>query len=301
VSTRRILAAAFVAVVAGAALATCGGSPPASPTPGGGGGGGVGTTPNTPPVVKSITAADSRVEVGSPVTLTATVEDAETPIADLTYAWTADTGTFAGTGAQVTWTPGADAKTPGDFVLTLTVTERYTTLSGPAENKATGTISVHVNNSPKELADLSLRFLGDFANSKISPEACVSQFSDATSKCAAGKRDELDDVRVNRHDYEMIASTLRHSGLTIAPDRLGATVHTFCSFTVKVISPDPIDEPCLNGKCPLGSQGTSTGDCWTTNVYEQGRWWLCESHFTPLPALTQPGTFAPTIFRHRGL
>jgi hypothetical protein len=237
--------------------------------------------------------------VGVPVTLTATVEDAETPVANLTYKWTAENGTFAGEGAKVTWTPGADAKTPGDFVVTLTVTERVGT--GSSENTASGTLTVHVNNSPKELAELSLRFLGNFANSKVSPETCVSEFSDTTSTCARGKKDELADIDDNRHDYEMIGSNLRHTGLSIGSSKTSATVHTSCSFTVKVISSNPRDEVCQAGKCPLGSTGSSSGDCWTTNVYEKGRWFLCESHFTSQSSLAStPGAFVPTLFRRQG-
>jgi hypothetical protein len=291
VSARAIVLAASVAVAAAAVFAACGGSSPASPTPGGGnGGGGVVTQPNAPPVVKGISAGSTRVEVGAPVTLTATVEDAETPVANLTFAWTADTGTFSGTGPVVTWTPGADASTPADYVVTLTVTERYTNGSGTAENKTTGTVSVHVNNSPKELADLSLRFLGDFANSKVSPDRCVAEFSDNCS----GKKDEFQDIDDNRHDFEIIASTLRHTGLTIAPNQLTATVHTFCSFTSKVITTQPRDESCAGGKCPLGSVGSVSGDCWTTDVYENGRWWLCQSHFTGQAPLS---AFARAFFR----
>ena len=256
---------------------------------------------NSPPTVKSITAGDTRVEVGTAVTLTAVVEDQETPVANLTYAWSAANGTFAGTGAQVTWTPGADAVTPGDFVVTLKVTERFTNGSTQAENTASGTLTLHVNNSPKELAELSIRFLGDFANSKVSPEKCVSEFSTTTKTCADGKKDEFADIDDNRHDYEMMSSTLRHTSLTISQNKLNATVHTFCSFTVKVISSSPRDEYCEGGKkCPLGSTGTSTGDCWTTNVYEQGRWFLCESHFTATPSLNPLSTFVPNLFRRTG-
>lgn len=303
---RRYLCAGLLAAVTAAFIVACGSSP-ASPTPGtgggggnGGGGGGGGVVTNTPPTVKSITAGDTRVEVGAPVTLTAVVEDQETPVANLTYEWSAPNGTFTGTGAQVSWTPGADAVTPGDFVVTLKVTERYTNAGAQAENTATGTATLHVNNSPKELAELSLRFLSDFANSKVSPDKCVSEFSTTSKTCADGKKDELADISDTRHDYEHIGSTLRSTGLTIAPNRLSATVHTFCSFTVKVIAKDPIDEPCRNGGCPLGSTGTSTGDCWTTNVYEQGRWWLCESHFTPQPSLNPLSTFVPNLFRRTG-
>ena len=150
-----------------------------------------------------------------------------------------------------------------------------------------------MNNSPKELTDLALRFLGDFANSGISPERCVSEFSDSCN----GKKDERADVDDARHDYEHIASTIRHTSLSIASTRMTATVHTFCSFTVKVITTQPREESCQGGKCPMGSIGSATGDCWTTNVYERGRWWLCESHFTSIPSLTSPSTFVPTFFR----
>lgn len=304
---RRYLCAGLVAVAVAAFAVACGSSP-ASPTPGtgggnggGGNGGGGGIVSNSPPTVKSITAGDTRVEVGTPVTLTAVVEDQETPVANLTYAWSAPNGTFSGTSAQVTWTPGADAVTPGDVVVTLKVTERYTSGSAQLENSAAGTLTLHVNNSPKELAELSLRFLSDFANSNVKPADCVREFSTATSTCARGKQDEFADIDDNRHDYEMMSSTLRNTGVSVAQNRLNATVHTFCSFKVKVISSSPRDEYCEGGKnCPLGSTGTSTGDCWTTNVYEQGRWFLCESHFTPAPSLNPLSAFVPNLFRRTG-
>lgn len=294
---RAVRAAAFAASLAIVLASGCGGpGTQPSPPPGNGGGGGVVTPPNTAPVIKSLTASDARAEVGLPLTITATVEDAETPVANLTYAWTADTGTFTGTGASVTWVAGQDAKTPADIVLKLTVTEKFTNGSVPAENTATSTTTVHLNNSPKELADMSVRFLADFANSKISPEQCVSEFSDS----CRGKKDELEDIQDIRHDYEHVGSTLRPTSVAVGGSRLSATVHTFCSFTVKVITTQPRDEPCQNGKCPLGSTGTASGDCWTTNVYERGRWWICESHFTSQPSATRSTSFVPTLFRRSG-
>lgn len=257
-----------------------------SPPPGGGNGGQIPPPVNTAPQVKSIVVSDARAEVGTPVTVTATVEDAETPAANLTYTWTTNTGTFSGTGAVVTWVGGQDAKTPADVVLTLTVTEKYGSGSTAGENKVTATTTVHLNNSPKELADLSLRFLGDFANSKVSPETCVAEFSDS----CRGKKDELADIDDNRHDFEIVGFSLRHTSLSIAPSRTAATVHTACSFTSRVITTAPREESCEGGKkCPLGSVGSVQGDCWTTNVYEKGRWWICESHFTSSTTLTAHG------------
>lgn len=281
---RRMLACGLVAAAAAALFAACGGSSPSSPTPGtGGGGGGVIGPPNTPPTIRTIVASDSRIEVGSPVTLTATVEDAETPIANLAYTWTADNGTFNGTGATVTWTPGADAKTPGDFILTLTVTERYTSGSTTAENKTTGTITVHVNNSPKELAEMSLRFLADFANSRVSPDKCVSEFSDSCS----GKKAEFEDITDNRHDFLILGSTLRTTGVDFVTGRSNATVHTFCAFTSRVITHSPQSGGCLASpeSCKFDSVQSVQGDCFTTNVYENGRWWLCTSRFAAIGTL----------------
>ena len=184
-----------------------------------------------------------------------------------------------------------------DVPITLTVTERYTSGTTQAENKVSSTTTVRLNNSPRELREMSIRFLTDFANSKISPDQCVAEFSDSCN----GKKDERADVDDNRHDYEHIASTIRHTSLSIAPNRMTAVVHTFCSFTVRVISTQPRDEVCEGGKkCPLGSTGSSTGDCWTNNVYERGRWWLCDSHMSSIPSLTAPSTFVPTLFRRSG-
>jgi hypothetical protein len=211
------------------------------------------------------------------------------------FSWGIPPGSVTGTGngSAITFTPSTDLKTPADYEITVTVTERYTGTGGvPAENKATGSVTLHVNNSPKELADMSLRFLGDFVNSKVSPDKCVAEFSDSCS----GKKEEFQDIDDNRHDFEIIASTLRHLSLSIAPNRVSATVHTFCSFTSKVITTNPREESCANGKCPLGSiQGPVTGDCFTTNVYEKGRWWLCESHLGPLPGTTLHA-FARALF-----
>jgi hypothetical protein len=273
-------------IVAAALIAACGAKTPLVPTGSGGSGGGStggsggGTTANTPPIVKSIAVSNANAEVGTPITVTATVEDAETALDKLAYTWSAPNGAFAGTGSIVTWTAGADAKTPTDITLTLTVTETYTSGSTQQTNTATGTVSVHVNNSPKELADLSLRFLGNFADSKVSPDTCVADFSPSCN----GKKDEFADITNNRHDFLILSSTLRHTGIDPAAPKAKTTVHTFCAFTSRVIAQQPWG--CSPADCPFNTVQSVQGDCYTTNVYEQGRWWLCESHFNPSRTLT---------------
>ena len=263
----RSAVASLIACLALAVLATCGdsGPGPSKPPP---------PPPvNTPPQIRSLTASDARAEADVPLTLTAVVEDAETPVANLEYAWGAAVGTFVGTGPRVTWIAGQTVATPADVLITLTVTERFTSGTTQGENRVTSTTSVRLHNSPRELRDMSLRFLGDFANSRVSPEQCVSEFSDSCS----GKSEELADVQRNRHDYEILSSSLRHTSLSIAGNRLTATVHTACSFTSKVITNQVVDPGCQN--CKLGDVGSTSGDCVTTNVYERGRWWLCTSSY----------------------
>jgi hypothetical protein len=273
---RTFAVACALAVVA----AACGSKSPLVPSGGGGNpgnGGGPIDVINTPPVVKSVVASDTRIEAGSPVTLTATVEDAETPVDKLQFAWTLPPGTMvaAGNGSSITWTPSASITTPADLGILVTVTETYTSGTTQKQNTATGELKVHVNNSPKELADQALRFLGDFADSRVSAEKCVSEFSTSTKTCANGKSDEFDDIDGNRYDLLILSSTLRHTSLSIAPSKVSATVHTFCSFTSRVIAQQP--KKCIG--CAYGSVGTTTGDCYTTHVYENGKWWLCESHY----------------------
>lgn len=277
---RHVFGAVAVAAAVATLLVACGGHSGGPTAPGTGSGGGTGSDPgtNTPPAITSITLSTDRVEVGTPVTLTAVVTDAETPATSLTYKWTSDNGTFSGTGGTVTWQAAANAATPADYSVTLTVTEAYTSAGQARTNTVSKSIIVHVNNSPKELADLSMRFLTNFANSKVPAATCVSEFSDS----CAGKSDELKDITDNRHDFLVLDSTLHPTSVDIASPK-SATVHTFCSFTSRVITKEPQSAGCLvkPNACPYNSVQTVTGDCYTTNVYEAGQWRLCTSHFAP--------------------
>jgi hypothetical protein len=284
---RRWTGGVAVAAAVAALVAACSGSAGGPTAPGGGGNPG----PNTPPTIQSITPSSTRVEVGSPVTLTAAVSDAETAVSALTFTWASDAGTFTGTGSTVTWQAPANAATPADYSLTLTVTEHYTSAGQPKTNTASKSITVHVNKSPKELADLSLRFLGNFANSNVPAATCVSEFS---TSCP-GRADELKDITDNRHDFVILSSTLRPTSVEIGSSQTSATVHTFCSFTSRVITTQPQSGGCLASPnaCPFNKVQTVSGDCYTTNVYEAGQWRLCASHFA---AQSGSSAFAKAFF-----
>ena len=276
----RVLARAAGLVLALIVSGSCGGSP-MSPGP---------VTPpvitvNTPPVVESIVASATRAEVETDVTLTATVRDAETPVAQLKYEWRADAGTFTGEGASVRWRAPKGATTPADHAVRLTVTETYGTpnaVGGSQQNIVNATSPViRLHDSPKELGDMALRFLGDFANSSVSPSTCVREFSDG----CRGKSDERSDIEFNREHFLITGSSLRLLNTRVASSGLAADTTVACTFTSRLTKCEP-----GSVGCSVGSVGTVAGDCVLTSVYEQQRWWLCTSTF-------QNGVQFPLAFR----
>src|SRR5690606_41498169 len=105
----------------GASCATTAGPPPPAPGPVG---------PATPPVIKSIAVPAARVETGQDITITAIVEDAETPLDRLVYKWAASAGTITGTGAKATWRMPAGITKGVDVTIALTVVDTYDAIVG---------------------------------------------------------------------------------------------------------------------------------------------------------------------------
>jgi hypothetical protein len=249
---------------------SCGGSPsapaPVTPTP---------QPANQPPAIESIAIGVERAEVGDRVPVVATVRDQETPVTDLQYAWSADGGTFEGQGASVVWLPPADRATPAEYTMRLTVTETYgvADTSGVRPKNvvsATSTSSVRVHNSPKEIGDMSLGFLRDFATSAIPPDVAIRDFSDSCK----GKAAERSDVTDNRQNYEILASSLNLVNASVASSRLTGGARISCAFTSRI-------KACQAGRqgCVVGATEKVAGDCVLSTVYEQRRWWLCNSSF----------------------
>jgi hypothetical protein len=275
--TRTGLATAAAAALA--AFAACGGSP-SSPSPSPGPNPPV-VTPNQPPVIASVQASTERAEVDTDITLTATVTDSETPLNQLQYAWSADAGTFSGTGATVTWRIPAGAVTPRDYAATLTVTETYGTADAsgarPTHRVTAQSSAVRVHNSPRELGDLSLEFLNDFANSSVPAEVAVRGFSDSCQ----GKADELSDVTSNRRRYDILSSSLALRSVQVRADQMRGDMSVACSFSSRI-------KACDAGMpgCVVGAIENVQGNCRLTGVYEQRRWWLCTSNFDATSAVS---------------
>ena len=284
---RRGRRVARLSAMAGLTIVTlsCGsppGGPSPTPTP---------TPTNTPPVIEGITASASRVEVDGSVTLTATVRDAETPVGQLQYTWQANAGTFEGQGATVTWRAPREVAAPTNCTISLTVTEVY---GSGRQNIVPGTgPTIRVHDSVKELGNLGMAFLSDFANSSISPSACVREFS---QNCQ-GRKEEENDIVDNRRRYQILGHSLLLSSVRLTSSTRGDIVVS-CSFTSRIIHCDPFDpEDPETWGCVVGRVGTSSGDCLMTGVYEQDRWWLCTSNFSPRGIL--PAGFESFMSRRR--
>lgn len=249
-----------------------------------------------PPVIQAITAQGTRTrepagfaDLNEEINVSVTAQDPDTPSASLTYGWSAAAGTFSGTtGASVRWrAPQAPFTTPEAVTLTVTVSD--------GALQVTGTVTVSVHDSVKEVADMARTFLEDFSRQQLSPEEVVRNFTDACN----GKEDELLDVRNNQLNYK-IAQPPAANGWTVSAPQVTVNFGSVCSFrarpgdacasaSVKWVS-TCIREQRLDGTkvCDLGETNTTTGVDWVAARYTADRWWLCSSDFdgTSLNPLT---------------
>jgi hypothetical protein len=224
---------------------------------------------NTAPNITALTLAAPRVESDEEVAATATVEDAETPVDQLLYAWSAKpvNGTFTGSGRQVKWRAPRQQKTPDLYTVTLNVTEKYTFKGQPFEISVAKDAQLHYNDSKAEITALSKDFIeAKFGVYTVSPEDAVSNFSNSCQ----GKFDEMNDIRINRQLFQIQSATMSVDSISLNADKTYAYVEGACVFRDTVKS--------------SGKAETVTGTCLLEATYEPWQWYLCVSHFRPSPA-----------------
>jgi hypothetical protein len=237
---------------------------------------------NSPPTISSMAVRHPRprapaqyASLGETVSVTAFVADAETPLDQMTFAWSSDVGgTFTGTGAAVTWSaPTGATDTPRTATLTVVVTERYsaTDASGlpiSGENRATGSTAVRLHNSPKEVGDLASEFLLDFSK-QLDPAVVMRNF---TPTCP-GTADELGDVRNNQANFLITSYTV-------------GTPATRADFTGTCPFRNRFGDACAIVPVEWHSTIKSNGRAiWTrgfdqvTAILENDQWKLCASDY----------------------
>jgi len=230
---------------------------------------------DTTPTISSITAQGTRpnepknfADLDEEVAVTAVVDDPDTAADRLTFEWTAEEGTINGTGANVTWRAPTDAATPKSVVLTLKV-------SDPGSNTTTGTVSVSLHNSRKEVGDLSRQFLLDFSDSKTTPAFVVRNFS-KSARCEKERDEEFAEIDANRSTYVITSSN-------IGPASVKIQFASFpCSYQPRsgdacASVPSSWDSVCAPGVTCM--PGRSQGIDYVTAVFEDSQWKLCASYF----------------------
>jgi hypothetical protein len=239
--------------------------------------------PNLPPAISAITIQSTRAnapssfaDLNEEVPVSATVTDAETPVSQLAYEWSATLGTFTGTGASVRWRAPASASTPVTVTLTLKVTEAVSGTPGTQSSSKIATLSLH--NSLKEISDMSYQFLVDFSQQVLTPVEVVRNFYTG----CPGRNDELSDVTSNQKNFRINPPYTVAATFPVTVNFSGK-----CPFRSKSgdgCAQVPVEwhSTCLSSDpliCTKGLTYTTTGTDQTTAVYRQDRWWLCDSDF----------------------
>jgi hypothetical protein len=232
------------------------------------------SAPNPPPVITALVAQSTRTsapsnfaDLGEEIVVTATVQDAETPVSRLVFEWSADGGTFTGAGAVVRWRAPTGITTPAQSRLTVKVTEP---LDGTSQS-VSSTVTVRVHNSIKEISDMSVQFLVEFSEQKLSPENIIRNFY---AGCP-GRNDELQDVRNNQTNYTI--TSYKIGTPTSATVNFGGTCPYQNKTGVDGCVQTPAEWKAIDKRTGLSE--TSIGTDQTTAVYRESRWWLCDSNF----------------------
>jgi hypothetical protein len=231
--------------------------------------------------------------VGETVSVSALVTDVETALDQMTFDWSSTVGgAFSGSGANVTWTaPNPLSGTPLTATLTLVVTERYSTttsdgLPTTSEHRVTGTSSVRVHNSVREVSDLAELFLLDFSR-QLEPAFVMRNF---TPTCP-GTADELGDVLNNQRNFVITSYTIGPAVTTVP-------------FTGRCSFRNRIGDGCALVPVEWHSTIKATGQAiWTrgidqvTAILENDQWKLCASDYDEIAA--SPLTLLPWGLRFK--
>jgi hypothetical protein len=247
--------------------------------------------PNLPPVIQTIVARGARpnqpvqfADLNEAITVTATVTDAETAPANLTYEWAAPFGTFSGTGAAVTWRAPQQFPTPGTIVLTLTVVDGL--------HRITGTTTIRIHDSVGEVGDMARGFLLLFSDSSVAPEVVVQNFLSGCGVDGRGRENELEDVIRNRQQFTITSSPQSSVGQPQVTVSFGGT----CPFRAR--RGDACAQVAVRWTSiekATGQISTVAGTDQVTAIYNGTRWGLCDSDFdgrvVTLTGETKPGSF----------
>jgi hypothetical protein len=224
----------------------------------------------TAPTIRSISVPSSRVEAGTDVIVSAVVEDADTPLTELTFHWSASAGTITGHGLTATWRMPTGITSGVNVFIGLTVVDPYDTVVNSRvvgrQFVVTGQATpFRVHDSQAEVKALARKFLVDlFGNSSVPAQACMVDFSDVCANFGEGKNNEAQQIVEHRAGYVVVKAQMLNQRVVFTGAGNGS-VHSAMLYE---------DRPRTSKV-----HGTTCGDFELTMVYVGDRWWICESYF----------------------
>jgi hypothetical protein len=267
-SARTCPASVFFALLAATFFAVSCGSSSTGPSP-------PPPSNNAPPVVTAIVVQGTSgprepaqyATLGETVNVTATVTDAETPVAQLEYQWSSNVGgTFSTNAASVTTAPMVvTAATPVNAVLTLTVTERY---GATQSHRVTATSTVDLHNSPKEVGDLAVLFLEEFSR-QLPVDVVMRNFTASCPEAA----EERAQVAANNNQNLVLNYSIGQATTTVP---FSGTC-PFRNVRGDACAQVPVSWTARNRS--NGAVGTNSGIDQVTALLEGGIWKLCASDY----------------------
>jgi len=241
---------------------------------------------NAPPSIATITVQGRRpkqparfADAREIIDVTATVTDAETPVDELIYEWSAPVGTFSGTGRAVTWTAPETVSGPAPVALTLKVVEKY---GHPGQAKiysqdvsATQTLALH--DSVKEVGQMSVRFLTEFSKPQTNKDWRDIMKDFKAAACPRPSEVDLERLDVENHFNNFFMHNFRIDPATVSVNfggtcAVGQQPGDACA-SVFVLW----DSTDLRSNIRM----TTTGFDFLAAAYSttDARWWLCASNF----------------------
>jgi hypothetical protein len=243
---------------------------------------------NAPPVISEIRTIGARknqpstfADLNDQIAVIATVTDKETPVSQLTYAWTASTGTISGTGATVLWTaPGTLTTSPTTVTLQLSVTETFTENGITHRQTTTSAVAIYVHDTNKEILDMAEDFLRLFTL-QVPEDQILHNFS---INCA-GRKDEAHDIEHNQDFFTQrptwsitrLPPVEINFGGTWPPYGLTADANSRLRVHWDAYHKNPSDPD-------FGTTDNTNGIGLLTGVLENNQWLLCQSSFAGDPA-----------------
>jgi hypothetical protein len=145
---------------------------------------------------------------------------------------------------------------------------------------------VSVHNTDKEAGDIAELYLQDFTDQKLSPDDMLRNFANCQGRSA-----ERDDI------LKDLATRTKKKG-TLGPAKVTLNFGGDCSFNdPNHVTRSRSGDACISISCdwhsikvPGGDGEHSYGTCRLTGLYQQGRWWLCDSDFDGVAVGEAPWT-----------